>query len=584
MKFCVQRKKLINSWLDYQQQLLPTGQSLENQPMKEAENSAPAASLNNEISRQEGKNVECPLQLRKKNQSLSAVIENQRITIKQLKQSTLDLQATLQAIPDLLFEFDEQATIIEVWTSDTILSQEQRSMMSGCKVQDVLSRQAALKVLAAINKAQQEGQSHGETILTAFQEQLYWFELSTSLKPHPDGTDRFLMLFHDVTEKKRMEKELFSLQKLESVGVLAGGIAHDFNNILTSILGRIELAAKSVGEQDQATERLLMEAKEATLRAAKLTQQLLTFAKGGDPVKETTSLTSLVKESANFILRGSHLSCDYHFAADLWLIDADSGQVGQVIQNIVINAKEAMTTGGRIEISGENVPQQSSTSIPGIEPGNYVRITISDDGQGIPPEIIENIFDPYYTTKEKGSGLGLSICHAIIKKHQGKIMVHSLSGQGTTFTIYLPAAVAQASQPVGAVAAAGGIEAKRILVMDDDEMLLELAQLQLSELGHQAYTVEDGSQALSLYVEMKEKNTPFDLVIMDLTIRGGMGGKEAVQKLLTIDKRATVVVVSGYSTDPVLAQFQDYGFCAALTKPFDLTMLQSCIEKVADHR
>lgn len=386
-----------------------------------------------------------------------------------------------------------------------------------------------------------------------------------------------ILVFRDRTEYLKMQKELVRTHKLESVGILAGGIAHDFNNILSVIQGNIELATYRV-EKDVKAVSLLSGAKKATKRAAKLTQQLLTFSKGGDPVKETTSLPKLITESADFVLHGSQVSCDYAFQEDLWIVNVDSGQVGQVIQNIILNAKHAMPEGGIINIQCNNVEDAASESLLSIHDENLVRISIQDTGVGIPPEIIDKIFDPYFTTKQEGSGLGLAICHSIISKHDGHITVQSSPGKGTLFTIYLPAeqfkditvVKEQKSRPV--------MKAARIMVMDDEEMIRNLVQTQLAALGHETVLVIDGKQLINKYQELQESGTPVDLVIMDLTIPGGMGGQEASQQLLQLDPEAKIIVASGYSNDPVMANYREYGFCAAVAKPFDLEELKTGID------
>jgi PAS domain S-box-containing protein len=381
----------------------------------------------------------------------------------------------------------------------------------------------------------------------------------------------------DISESKSLEEERQKVVKLESVGVLAGGIAHDFNNILAAILGNIELASHRTKE-DMTTASLLADAQKAAKRAAKLTQQLLTFSKGGSPVLETASLPKLITESADFVLHGSLVSCNYIFPDDLWVVNIDSGQVGQVIQNLAINAKQAMPDGGAITIRCDNVVDIESEVLLDLHEGNFVRITIQDTGVGIPEKIIVKVFDPYFSTKQEGNGLGLAICHSIISKHGGHITVRSTPGNGTTFCIYLPAiqstnvAVDKASQPRAAM------KTLRILVMDDDEMIRNVAQAQLSSLGHETVLVVDGEQAIKKYQELQDSSKPVDLIIMDLTIPGGMGGQEAAREILRKNPEAKIIVSSGYSTDPVMANYQKYGFCAAIAKPFDLKELRNSIE------
>ncbi|WP_417910368.1 response regulator [Candidatus Electronema sp. PJ] len=389
-----------------------------------------------------------------------------------------------------------------------------------------------------------------------------------------------VIVFRDVTNERRMIEEMIKIKKLESVGLLAAGIAHDFNNILTAILGNIELAGSRINAEDKQTAALLMDAQKAAGRAAKLTRQLLIFAKGGEPVKETTDLSELVQESADFVLHGSHVSCEYSIADNLWLINADSGQISQVIQNIILNAKHAMPKGGKIQIACTNVEGTTEIAMPtSLHQGQFVCITIQDFGSGIAPEIMDKIFDPYFSTKPDGNGLGLAICHFVIKKHDGWITVQSELGQGTTFSIYLPAAQTAelVAAQIGKEKAATQKKAARIMVMDDDRMLRELAKAQLRSLGHETVLVADGEEAITTYQQLRESGSPVDLVIMDLTIPGGMGGKEAAQLLLKDDPAARLIVASGYSNDPVLAEYKKYGFRAAVAKPFSLKELNRAI-------
>ena len=392
-----------------------------------------------------------------------------------------------------------------------------------------------------------------------------------------------VIVFRDITHERKMEEELLKIKKLEAVGVLAGGIAHDFNNILAAILGNIDLLSYHIDSDNEKTSALLSNADKATRRAIRLTGQLLTFAKGGSPVTETTSLPGLIRDSAGFVIHGSPVICRYEFPDDLWLVDADSGQLSQVIQNIVINSRHAMPEGGIITISCANIEDAASESLLSMDNGNYIRITIKDTGVGIPREILDKIFDPYFTTKQEGSGLGLAICHSIINKHDGYLIVDSAPGKGTVFTVYLPAVIntpplADKKQTTRKKA----MKATRIMVMDDDQMIRDVTSAQLHALGHEPVSSKDGEETINKYQALQDKNTPVDIVIMDLTIPGGMGGIEAVKKLLEIDPMAKVIVASGYSNDPVLADYQKYGFSAAIGKPFSLDELARVVESVLD--
>ena len=387
-----------------------------------------------------------------------------------------------------------------------------------------------------------------------------------------------VLVFRDVTESSHLEDELAKIQKLESVGVLAGGIAHDFNNILTAILGNINLALRKTAEGDQIHD-LLASAEKAAVRAQGLTSQLLTFAKGGEPVRKLSTIPEMIRDSAGFVLRGSNVQCAYRFADDLWTAEIDTDQISQVVQNIVLNASDAMPDGGTIDIDCVN--HLSDDDTPFLRAGKYVKISIVDRGSGIPAELMEKIFDPFFSTKEKGSGLGLATTHAIVKNHEGHIEVESKEGEGAVFTIYLPASaespdVLEEREQLPVIGTGGS---GRLMVMDDDEMIRELVGKMLEGLGYETLFAEDGEEAIRLYREAMDRGEQIIGVIMDLTIPGGMGGKEAVQEILKLNPGARVVVSSGYSNDPILANFRDYGFCAAMVKPFKIRDLEEIINR-----
>ena len=379
----------------------------------------------------------------------------------------------------------------------------------------------------------------------------------------------------DITERKRLEEELLRAQKLESVGTLAGGIAHDFNNILATILGNVSLARIQVNPESELFE-ILREAEKASVRARTLTKQLLTFAKGGVPVKEIALIKDVIEDSSLFVLRGSKSGCEFSISEDLWATDVDVGQISQVINNIVINANQAMPEGGIIQVAAENLIIEARHGLP-VNPGRYIRISIKDQGVGITKEHIANIFDPYFTTKQKGSGLGLATTYSIIKKHNGHIAVESQSGIGTTFYIYLPASdeAVPEKEEVKLIKGHG-----RILVMDDEVALRKMVGRMLEKLGYESEFAKDGAEAIQMVKEAKEAEKPYDAVILDLTIPGAMGGKEAINKLLEIDPEVKAIVSSGYSDDPVLANFQEYGFKGMMPKPFESQLLSKVLHEV----
>ncbi|NOY52306.1 MAG: response regulator [Deltaproteobacteria bacterium] len=378
-------------------------------------------------------------------------------------------------------------------------------------------------------------------------------------------------------ERKRLELELIKSAKLESLGVLAGGIAHDFNNLLTGIQGNISLATLDAvpGSPQEST---LKEADKACTRATSLTHQLLTFSKGGNPVKTTLHINEIITETAGFVLRGSNVKCVYHLPEDLWNVEADEGQIGQVIQNLVINADHAMPKGGTLNVRGENIhlDQENPNGLP---EGNYIRITFRDEGCGIDGEDLSRIFDPYFTTREGGNGLGLSSAYSILQKHGGSITVRSEPGKGATFAILLPASMKKElpTQPErGSLSVGSG----RILVMDDEELIRKTLSRMLEKLGYKTDGVGNGTEALESYRKALQEGNPYRAVIMDLTIPGGMGGKEAVRKLLKIDPGAKVIVSSGYSQDEILAEYRRYGFSGIMTKPYETRKLSGVLERV----
>ena len=381
----------------------------------------------------------------------------------------------------------------------------------------------------------------------------------------------------DIAQRKKREEERLRTQKLESVGVLAGGIAHDFNNLLTGILGNISLAKLSA-EAEGEIQKSLVDTEKAALRARDLTQQLLTFAKGGAPLKSPSSIVDIIRDSANFAIRGSRSVCAYDFAENLWFINVDLGQMGQVFQNLVINASQSMPEGGVIEIRGRNVELQKG-DVPQLAAGKYVEIAVQDHGIGIEKMHWEKIFDPYFSTKRDGSGLGLAVVYSIVKNHDGHISLQSETGQGTTFTLFLPAITPerQEEEPVDDKVFAGR---GKVLFMDDEELIRDVAVQILQKLGFAPYLARDGGEAIKLYETAIAEGEPFAAVIMDLTVPGGMGGREAMEKLLVIDPAIKAIVSSGYANDPIMANYTQFGFKGVVPKPFTVPQLSAVLYQV----
>lgn len=389
-----------------------------------------------------------------------------------------------------------------------------------------------------------------------------------------------VLVFRDTTEKNKMEEEILRARKLESLGTIAGGIAHDFNNILTAILGNISMVTGFMSADDTNYKRLTA-AEKATIRARDLAQQLLTFSKGGSPILKTAHIGDLLRETIIFSLSGSNIKADITIPDNLWLVEIDEGQMSQVIQNLVINARESMPGGGTLTASLENITVDAKSALP-LNKGDYIKLTIADEGAGIPKEQLPLIFDPYFTTKEKGSGLGLATVYSIIKRHHGHITAESVPGSGTIFYIYLPMSkneYASAAESPEA-SAVSNITNKKILVMDDEQSIRELAGDILSSFGHRVDFAAEGKQAINLYKSAMESGQPYDAVIMDLTTPGGMGGKEAIKALAGLDPNIKGIVSSGYSDDPVMSEFREYGFKGVVTKPYSADNLISVLSRV----
>jgi PAS domain S-box-containing protein len=393
-----------------------------------------------------------------------------------------------------------------------------------------------------------------------------------------DGRECNIGFFTDVTELRRLQEEQLRVAKMESISILAGGIAHDFNNLLTAIMGNIGLARRYVEPQGKAFE-MLDEAEKASVRARDLTQQLLTFSKGGVPIKKPASISELVKETATFTLRGSNVRPELSLPEDLWVVEVDEGQMSQVIQNIVINADQAMPAGGTLNISARNTAIQRLGALP-LPKGNYVQIDIKDEGIGMSKQQLARLFEPYYTTKQTGSGLGLATAYSIIRNHSGYITAESTQNVGTTFHIYLPAS--SKPTPVKKKSAREKpIHGKgRILVMDDEEIIREMLNKMLPLAGYDVELASDGVEAIKQYTKARESGQPFDAVILDLTVPGGMGGKETVKKLLEIDPKVKAIVSSGYATDPIMSEYKEYGFSAVVAKPYDVGQMEETLHDV----
>lgn len=399
------------------------------------------------------------------------------------------------------------------------------------------------------------------------------------LRDREGATIGAVLVLRDITREQELEREILQASKLESLGILAGGIAHEFNNLLTTILGHLSLLRAD--PDAPGIDEAMAEAERAARRAKGLTQQLLTFSGGGAPIRKRTAIADVLREVVRVALHGTDFDCEFAIADDLPTVDIDEGQIAQAIGNIIINATQAMPGGGTIHVAcqlgQENVPHSTDANEHALIPGEYVRITIRDEGEGIAPENLSRIFDPFFTTRPNASGLGLSAAYSIVRRHDGLISARSAPGEGATFEILIPAstddAETTAMEPTPDLTG-------RILVMDDDEGVLTVVRRMLERIGYEVHTAPDGESAVARYREAKESCTPFDAILMDLTVPGGMGGREAIRRILEIDPDARAIVSSGYSKDPVMADYRAHGFRGVIAKPYDLAELRRVVAEV----
>ncbi len=383
----------------------------------------------------------------------------------------------------------------------------------------------------------------------------------------------------DITQRMADAKELQKMEKLQSVGLLAGGIAHDFNNILTGVYGNISLAMNTLPEKTREY-RYLEEANNSMNRAIRLTKQLLTFAKGGEPVKQSVHIISLIKDVVKFDLSGSNILPIFLNEENLFSTNADKGQIQQVFSNLTVNARHAMPSGGHIYI---NLTNETMTHHPALADGKYVKITFKDEGVGIKKENLNRIFEPYFTTRESGSGLGLSTVYSVIAKHDGFVEVDSEENKGTIFSIFLPAStkVELKETKINSPVVKRAVRKKlNILIMDDEQVICELLTEMLEILGYESDFANEGNETIKKYKKSLQTNNPYDLVIMDLTIPGGKGGLETVKEILQLNPDAKIVVSSGYGHGKIMSDYKEYGFVDIAPKPYTIDKLEETLHRV----
>jgi PAS domain S-box-containing protein len=533
-------------------------------------------------------------EVRERTAELTAAVELLKDEVFERRQAEEDLAeekerlaVTLRSIGDAVITTDIEGRITLVNKAAEELTGWSQEKAAGRPFDEVFAildentRQCCPNPAAAVHEGARPAISENQRVLIA-RDGVERTVAESGLPIHDiDGrTIGMVMVYRDITEKRMLEEELLKAQKLESLGILAGGIAHDFNNVLTAILNNIYIAKTSARAGDAAFKRLTA-AERAALRAQNLTRQLLTFSRGGAPVRKPVSVSELIEESVEFALQGSNVRCEYSVSEDLWPVEADEGQISQVISNLVINADQSMPDGGSIEVSAVNITLAEGDALllrGGLRGGSYVRVSFRDSGVGIPEEYLGRIFDPYFTTKQKGSGLGLATTYSIVKNHEGHIDVRSRRGEGTVFSVYLPASeenIPSEGQLEGAVNGKG-----KILVMDDETEVRDSVGEVLAHFGYEADFAGDGLEAVEAYRRAMDSGRPFNAVIMDLTIPGGMGGLETMRKLREMDPYVKAVVCSGYSNDPVMSDYKKHGFSGIVTKPYQIEELVSLLRKI----
>lgn len=514
------------------------------------------------------------LYLRKKIKNKTAELAE---AISRLEESEVKNRALIEANPDMLFIFNGKGDFIDYKSPDTSALYLPPKEFLGRNLHDVLPPEIADLTIEKIREVAETGETRFYEYSLYINNTRMFFDSRIV----PLGEDRFLAIVRNISDKKIREEESLRTHKLESLGIFAGGIAHDFNNILTAIVGNVSLARLRINDKDRVY-RLLDEAEKAGMRARKLTDQLLAFARGGNPVKEVTGIEKVVREYGDFAMSGSKSAIRYTVGNSLKSVNIDRGQIGQAIQNIVLNASQAMPDGGIIDVFIQNAELEHDNPLS-LPEGPYITVSIRDEGCGISPENLKTVFDPYYTTKPDGNGLGLTICHTIIKRHGGAIHVESTPGNGTIFTIYIPAYSDQAPQPGEHDEDSGHFDLKNccVLVMDDEPQLRDMMAEVLSDAEVKVHLAKNGNEALAMYAECSRETSPVKILIADLTIPGSMGGRELVSILRQKGETFKAVVISGYSSDPVISDYRKYGFDAYLVKPFSATDLLAIVKKLA---
>ncbi len=497
----------------------------------------------------------------------------------------------VNSIDDIVLTMDPEGGILFVNQAlQRITGHDPRDVI-GCSLMDLIHQDDINSCIASLHEVREnepvnnkiligEVYAHNEFRMMKKDGSVIWVELRCHPVRDAGGCIiAFRGIGHDITRRKRTEEEMIRESKIESLGILAAGIAHDFNNLLTAIMGNISLAKITIRQEDP-NFTILSDAENASAMAKNLTQQLMAFSRGGSPIRKNTSIRTLIVDTAYFVLRGSPVRIVFNIEYSLWDAVVDRGQIGQVMNNIILNARQSMPEGGTIRVAAENCVLGGDTDLP-LKGGRYIKIAITDQGSGIPDDILPRIFDPYFSTKETGSGLGLAISYSIVKKHEGLIFVESVRGEGTTFFIYLPASVIQEGEQPGMTPRQVIPKRKgKILLMDDESIILDLGGRLLGHLGYEVVAASNSAEAVDLFRKAGKAGKPFDAVILDLIIPGGAGADRAIAALREIDPGIRAIVTSGYADDPVMVDYGKHGFSGVLVKPFSLEDFEQELARV----
>ncbi len=523
------------------------------------------------------------------NTLLQAEIENRNRQEAILQSSEKKYRTLVNSIDDIVLNLDPEGTILFTNPAiQKITGYDQREII-GRNLMEIINGEDIDTFLTALRMAGNSAPGTPARLIETICEDKelrivrkdgssIWVELRC--RPVVDDYGAlmgFRGIAHDITRRKLIEEEMLRQSKIESLAILAAGIAHDFNNLLTAIVGNISLAKVKM-RPDDANFVILSEAENASEMAKELTQQLMAFSRGGFSAKKITPIRSLLEDTAYFVLRGSDVICEFRIDDNLWDAEIDRGQISQVIHNIILNARQAMPEGGLITLSAENEFIDGKSGLP-VRSGNYIKISVEDQGSGIPDEILPRIFDPYFTTKDSGSGLGLAISYSIVKKHDGLLTAEPKRGAGSVFTVRLPAVAAAQAWPPEAAGPAASASGK-ILLMDDEKIIQDMGVRLLTHLGYEVVSASNGHEAIELFKKAKEAAAPFDVVVLDLIIPDGSGADRVIDGLKEIDPGVRTIVTSGYADDPAMVRYADHGFSGALAKPFSLEELEQELVRV----